>query len=387
MNPESDVPGSIRWAPDVFGEAPATTKSTTATWLWGALAASTLAIVLYLFFTPGPSSNRSLNAFGDAGVGPDPIWPVQPIGQRGLRRHHHPIRAVTGLSITTAQDMGSRIRDQDFVIGVEIDGAERAYAINMMGTPETELLNDTLHDQPTLASFCNQCQTALIFSRRVTHHTLTFFLSGELMDDNMVMEDVETGSKWSQLAGEAIEGPLTGEKLEQLAATWTDWKTWRESHPATTVPRLARSVENYQHHSLYSDFLPERSFFFKLQWGLAIRGKARSWPYARLSQRPVVNERFGGKALLIVFDRKTSTPTAFDRQVDGLDLTFQLCADGLTDDDTPSRWDPISGRAVSGPMKGRRLTPVAGTTSLESAWRKFFPASETWSGSNRETGG
>jgi hypothetical protein len=273
------------------------------------------------------------------------------------------------------------------VIGVEIDGAERAYAINMMGTPETEVLNDTLHGQPILASFCNQCQTALVYSRQVAHHTLTFFLSGELIHDNMVMEDVETGSKWSQLDGEAIEGPLTGEKLEQLAATWTDWKTWHESHPATTVPRLARSAENYKHHELYSNFLPERSFFFKLQWGLAIRGKARSWPYARLAEQPVINERFGDRRLLIVFDRKTSTPTAFDRHVDGLDLTFRLCADGLTDDDTHSQWDPISGRAVSGPMKGCRLTPVPGTISLEWAWRRFFPASETWSGSNREIGG
>src|SRR5262249_39656226 len=153
-------------------------------------------------------------------------------------------------------------------------------------------LNDTLAGRPIAVTFCNTCQSPLVFSRNLDGHTLTLFLSGELFSENMIMKDSETGSEWVQLTGEAIAGPKKGRSLDELPATWTDWKTWRQAHPDTTVPKLARAVENYQHHPLYSSFAPERLFFSTLQWGLAGGGKARSWPYAELARQPIVNDSF-----------------------------------------------------------------------------------------------
>jgi hypothetical protein len=380
MNREMDMPGSIRWDPDAFAELPAPRRRAAIKLEWGGIATLTLTAVAFLARSAGRSDRISPTLATQLEIRPDVAQPVEQPAHPKLRRRRGPIPAVSNFTIATVQEIGAQIRDEDFVIGVELDGAARAYAINMMGTPQTELLNDTLQGRPILTSFCNQCQCSAVFSRRVADRTLTFFLSGETIDDNMVMEDTDTGSKWLQLTGEAIAGPLKGHRLDQFAAIWTDWKTWRAAHPASTGPRLPRLVENYQHHTGYSQFLPERSFFSNLQWGLVLADKARSWPYAQLSEQSVVNDRFAGQPLLIVFDRKTSTPTAFQRRIAGLDLTFQLRADGLTDEQTHSLWDPITGKALSGPMVNQKLTAVPGTISLQRTWRKFFPSSAIWSG-------
>ena len=49
----------------------------------------------------------------------------------------------------------------------------------------------------------------------------------------LVMFDRETNSLWSQLLGEAVEGPLEGTKLEFVPAVHTKWADWKEQYPDT----------------------------------------------------------------------------------------------------------------------------------------------------------
>jgi hypothetical protein len=302
------------------------------------------------------------------------------------QRFRAPLPAIVDLPVVSAQDAEITIRDEDFVLGVEIASESRAYAINMMGRPESELLNDTLADRPIAVTFCSNCRSPLVFLRQVEGKTLTLHVTGELIATNMVMRDAETGSDWIQLTGEAIDGPLKGRYLERIPVAWTDWKTWRERHPATTLPKLPNVVQDFRHHQLYSAFPAERSFFSSVQWSLARGLKARSWPYAQLLQKPVVNDAFAGQPLLVVFDRKTSTASAYDRRSGDMELTFRSQGNQVTDDQTGSVWDPITGLAIKGPLKERRLTPVAGIVSLVAAWRTFHPESETWSAEATQSG-
>jgi Protein of unknown function (DUF3179) len=375
---EDDGLGSIRWSSDVFSEVPPSPKKRRR-FIWNiALAAALLLPVLAAITAVKPATNDSVNPLqielvpssgGKNTVSSD--------GQRRKRRN--PLTPVAGFPIASADAAKRQLRDEDFVIGVELEGEARAYPINMLGKPESELLNDTLAGRPIAVTFCATCQSPLVFSRQVEGQTLTLFLTGELLSKNMLMKDSETGSEWVQLTGEAIEGPLAGHRLEELSTVWTDWRTWRERHPRTTAPDLPRVVENYQHHPLYSAFAPERSFFSTLQWGVADGDKARSWPYAQLARQAIVNDTFAGRPILVLFDLTSSTPTAFDRRLDDDELTFRMQADGLTDDQTLSLWDTITGQALRGPLTGRQLRPVPGTVSLDWAWRNFHPDSEIWS--------
>jgi hypothetical protein len=289
-----------------------------------------------------------------------------------------PIPPVMGFSIVSAQAAGSAIPDEDHVLGVELGGESRAYAINMMGKPDHELLNDTLAGWPIAVTFCSKCQSPVVFSRQVEGDTLTLYIDGEVLAENMIIRDVESGTDWIQLTGEATQGPLKGHRLEQIPVVWTDWKTWREHHPETTLPELPNTVQDYRHHPLYSAFPGDRSFFAGLQWGLASGMKARSWPYAQLMRRPLVNDVFAGQPLLVVFDTRTSTTNAYDRRTGDRELTFRWQTNNLADDQTGSVWDPVTGQAIKGPLTGRRLTPIAGIVSLVWAWSQFHPESETW---------
>jgi hypothetical protein len=292
---------------------------------------------------------------------------------------------VAGFPIVSAEAVRNLIVDEDHVLGIELSGESRAYAINMMGKPESELLNDTIAGLPIAITFCSNCQSPVVFSRRIAAKTLTLHLSGELLAENMIMRDVETGSVWVQLTGEAIEGPLEGQRLEQIPLVWTDWKTWRKRHPETTVPELPNVVQTYRHQPLYSASLTERMFFSGIQLGLTHGEQAKSWPYAQLDRQPVVNDVFSGQPLLIVFDKHTSTAKVYNRRPGDVELTFRWQANQLTDDQTNSTWDHITGRASSGRMKGQRLTPVAGIVSNSRAWRSFHPKSEAWSAEEVQT--
>jgi hypothetical protein len=374
--------GNIRWSSEVFSEPPPTSGKSRGL-IWVSIVVIVLVIVLLI--TTFKSVSDAPNGLIQAPAMPAPSETTALAPTKVHQKLREPMPPVAGFPIVPADAHGVVMLDEDFVLGVEIAGASRAYAINSMGKPESELLNDTLAGQPIAVTFCGACQSPLVFSRRVEGKTLTLHISGELLSDNMIMRDVETDSNWLQLTGEAIDGPLKGHQLEQIPVVWTDWKTWRERHPDTTLPELPNVVQNYRHHELYSAFPLERSFFSGLQWGLARGPKARSWPYAQLKCQPVVNDVFAGQPLLIVFDQRTSTVRAYNRRAGDIELTFGWQADHLTDDQTSSTWDPITGLAVKGLLERRQLTPVAGTVSLDWAWRSFHPESEMWSAQSLPT--
>src|SRR5260370_34716922 len=49
------------------------------------------------------------------------------------------------------------------------------------------------------------------------------------------MFDRETGTLWSHLTGEALDGPLVGNHLEQVLSEQTTWGRWRAEHRQTLM--------------------------------------------------------------------------------------------------------------------------------------------------------
>ncbi len=280
--------------------------------------------------------------------------------------------------VVTAREAGSAIHDDEFVVGVETGGDARAYPLNMLGHPGSEVVNDTLGGRPVAVTFCGLCETPLVFSRRVDERTLTFFVSGLVAESNMLIQDVETQSGWIQLLGKAVDGPLTGKELDRISSIWIDWKTWRTKHPETTVVLLTRGSKKYSQAALGTAAAKQRALD-ALQWGLARDGKARSWPFARLARQRVVNDSFAGTPLLLMFDPESLSPTAFDRRLGGRELTFRLRGDELIDETTGSVWDPVTGQALRGSLEGQRLSPVSGTIATVRIWLVFHPDGEVWS--------
>lgn len=110
-------------------------------------------------------------------------------------------------------------------------------------------------------------------------------------------------------------------------------------------------------------------------------GDSRAFPIGTLNWHEVVNVRLPTQAVLITFCPLCGTGIGFDPVIDGETLTFGVSgllynSDLLMyDHQTESLWSQIEGRAVSGPLAGRELTPVPVRHELWQAWRERVGAS------------
>ena len=184
------------------------------------------------------------------------------------------------------------------------------------------------------------------------------------------MVDKETKSLWSHLLGEAMRGPLTGSVLKPIPSVITDWKSWRTRHPKTTVVVMRRTVRGYQRDAYRNSM--------DMLIGLRIGDTSRAWKVKDLRKSLVVNDHLGKLAVVVAYDGETGTAAIHGRRVDGRDLTFHHKDGKLTDRETGSVWDLITGTAKEGPLKGRKLPALSGTVSFERAWKSFHPKSTYW---------
>ncbi|MFA7236336.1 MAG: DUF3179 domain-containing (seleno)protein [Phycisphaeraceae bacterium] len=133
----------------------------------------------------------------------------------------------------------------DAVIGVSINGDDRAYPIRYLNWHE--IINDTVGGVPVAVTFSPISRSAVVFDRRVNGEALLFGYSGLIYNNNLVMYDQRAmelrhrpASLWSQLKFEAIAGPMVGHpgaKLTVLPCRLIRWADWKKSHPQTRVLR------------------------------------------------------------------------------------------------------------------------------------------------------
>ena len=88
------------------------------------------------------------------------MWSYQP---RGMENP-----PLVNIPVMTVDDARSEVRDEDFVVGVELKGETRAYPLNMLSRPDHHVLNDTLGGQPIAVTWCGLCQSPLVYERRLT---------------------------------------------------------------------------------------------------------------------------------------------------------------------------------------------------------------------------
>ena len=80
------------------------------------------------------------------------------------------------------------------------------------------LVNDTFENVPVVVFFSRRDGTAVAWERRARGRTLTFAVTNRVgRGGARLLRDGETGSLWSWLTGEAVEGALTGERLGSVS--------------------------------------------------------------------------------------------------------------------------------------------------------------------------
>jgi hypothetical protein len=113
--------------------------------------------------------------------------------------------------------------------------------------------------------------------------------------------------------------------------------------------------------------------------GFVHNDQARAYPIKILNWHEIVNDRVGGKPVVISFCPLCGTGMIFDSHVKNRNLKFGVSgllyqSDMLLyDRQTESLWSQIKSEAVTGPMTGTRLKLLASTHTNWGTWKKKYP--------------
>jgi hypothetical protein len=289
------------------------------------------------------------------------------------------------------------------VIFIQIGNDARAYPIQIVIWHE--IVNDTVGGVPLVVTFCPLCNTAIAFERTVGGRKLNFGTTGRLRYSNLLMYDWQTESWWQQATGQAIAGDLTSTQLVAHPTTIISWAEFKANHQDGLVLSRDTGYKRPYGQNPYPGYdnintspflyqgpqtpgiLPQLARILAVTTG----GAVTAYPFDVLkqSQLHAVNDTVGGTAIVVFWTPGTASPlhssttadgqdvgsaTAFASTVDGTVLTFTTSANGATfvDTQTGTAWNPF-GRAISGPLAGRMLTPVQSVNAFWFAWVAFRP--------------
>lgn len=293
-------------------------------------------------------------------------------------RDSYPVRDV--VKVARAGEAG--LRDSDIVLGVELGGEARAYPVSLMWGPEHEVVNDTLGGRAITATWCPLAHSGVVYDRVLEGKPLEMGNRG-IDRGTLLLYDRASGSWWSQVFGTSVQGPLAGRRLDKLLSTLTTWKGWRAIHPDTTVylepgvPWRARFTEETFARMTFGGEGP----IVNEDWIVGVEGRtaARAWPVRRLAGPRIANDELEGAPLVVILGSDDATVRVFSRRVGERTLNFLPASeDRLSDRESGSLWDVTTGRAVSGPLRGKTLTPVIATSALWYAWKTYRPDTALW---------
>ena len=123
--------------------------------------------------------------------------------------------------------------------------------------------------------------------------------------------------------------------------------------------------------------------------GISIGGESRAYPVAILDWHELVNDTLGGQPIVVSYCPLCRTGMVFDRRIGEKVRRFGVSgllyrSDVLMfDRETESLWSQIKAEAVTGPLRGTRLTLLRSSMEDWGTWRRAHPESTILS---RETG-
>ena len=137
---------------------------------------------------------------------------------------------------------GSELKPRDLVVGLELDGASRAYPWDAV--LKQSPIVDHMQSVPLLIAVGPDGKSFRVFKSRIDGRDAEFFLKGESEGDtraapkaapkSWTLLDTATASEWN-FQGCAISGPSQGKCLDRIPALKDYWFDWRNYHPSTTI--------------------------------------------------------------------------------------------------------------------------------------------------------
>lgn len=287
--------------------------------------------------------------------------------------------------------------------------------------PDTDAGEDSLADgiegrvpgRPVMLAYCTLCGAGVLYDVTIPNLSYTdlagdvvqlgdtvleFGSSGLLMRSNKLMYDRNTDTVWNAITGTPAFGPLaaSGLALDVLPVVVTDWASWLEQHPDTSVLSLNTGFRrNYSNGAAYSDYFNSSDLMFPswqqdtamienkdMVFALRLQGQAKAYPLESIIPERIINDRVGSTDLVIVAD---ATPErdffepggAVVRAYESRGVIFSAGADAKTLlSDDGRNWTLTEAELIAD--DGETLPRVGGHLAFWFGWFGFYPDTEVY---------
>jgi len=215
------------------------------------------------------------------------------------------------------------LKDDDYVLGVEINGKAKAYPIRILNYHE--IVNDWFGEMPIVVTYCPLCGSGASFEARIDGAHYTFGVSGLLYNNDVLLYDRKTESLWSQIMGEAVSGDASGKKLDLIPMSHTSWKSWRTNYPNTLVLSTNTGHARDYAKKPYTGYEKSDDLMFPVSQtnplfknkekviGIEIDGKFKAYPFSKLKKlKEDLNDEFNGHSLIVKFDKTSQSALIFN---------------------------------------------------------------------------
>ena len=284
------------------------------------------------------------------------------------------------------------------VVSLVVNGMARAYPLQILIWHE--IVNDRVGDVPIVVTFCPLCYSANVFDRRVKGREYSFGVSGMLRYSNLAMYDRQTESLWQQVTGTALVGDMVGSSLKAIPAQIISFGQFHAAYKDGLVLSRQTGYRRDYGRNPYVGYDDVRNRPFRYRGkvngrlrpmeklvAVSINNISKAYPYFVTWKKRVINDDVGGEPVVIFHDggavsaldrpeivlsREDGSTGVFRREVAGQLLTFSRNYETFVDDQTGSVWD-ITGQAIQGELKGKKLSPVAHGDYFAFAWLVFKP--------------
>ena len=284
----------------------------------------------------------------------------------------------------------------NLVVGFKSGDDIRAYPHAILDWHE--IINDTYPDKNLAITYCPLTGTAIGWNNTLNGQATTFGVSGLLFQTNLMPFDRLTGSTWSQMRLDCVNGELIGTQAETYQVVETTWATWKEMYPQTKVNSLntgfSRNYQRFPYIQGGQDYRTSNTFFLfpfspvdnrlpskDRVLGVIVGGDVKVYPIKTLDDEvTVIMDLYNGVPLVIAGSRSQNFIVAYETTGQGSGLNFNPVQNQLPvvmEDNEGNQWS-VFGEALSGPRTGQRLKATKSLIGYWFTFGSFYPTPEIY---------
>ena len=346
----------------------------------------TIIIVLFLFI--GCDTVESTNSQGTGSKdNPDPngwLIPSDEVFDGGPGKDGIP--ALTEPNFISVSSV-SYLKDEDLVIVIKEGEEVKIYPHPILDWHE--IINDKIGNKSFALTYCPLTGSGISWNRRIDGEESTFGVSGLLYNTNLIAYDRKTGSNWSQMKLQSVNGELISSEIDVYPVIESSWETAKSIYPnalvVSTNTGYSRSYGRYPYGSYRTN---HSSLIFPVNHndsrldakervlGVLVGDIRKAYRILDFENPKVFIDQVGNEKVLIYADNNNNLITAFRVSQLFSDLTFKLSSLSLPyiiEDSNGSHYD-IFGESHDSSFPDLEMTKSF--IAYWFAWAAFYPETE-----------